>query len=228
MIVAFLFILGLIIGSFLAALTYRLPKNISISKGRSKCPNCDHQIASYDNIPLLSFLLLLGHCRHCHSQISFRYLLIELATVIIFVIVGFNIFNLIFACILLSIFVIDLEHQIIPDELVFVGLAIFAIYNIQNTLCFSNLLAGFLSALLLLTLNLVTKGRGMGLGDVKLALLLGSFVGINLFLNWLFFSFVAGAVVGILLIIGGKATMKQKIAFGPFLIIGFLLVILIK
>ncbi len=223
----FLFLLGLIIGSFLAALTYRIPKNKSIAKGRSKCPNCNNQIPWYDNIPLLSFLLLLGHCRNCQKQISLRYPLIELGTAIIFVILGFNIFNLIFASIFISIFVIDIEHQIIPDELVFTGIFVLFINFIatNNQLLLVNLLSGFLSAGILLFLNLITNGKGMGLGDVKLAVLIGTFVGIKLMLVWLFFSFAAGAFIGIILILGKAGSMKQKIAFGPFLITGFLLTI---
>jgi len=225
---SFLFLFGLIIGSFLTALTYRIPKRLSISKGRSICPNCKKQISWYDNIPLLSFILLMGKCRNCKKRISLRYPIIELATAITFVIIGFNVFNLILASILISIFVIDWEHQIIPDEFVFGGLVVlvFILLIANSELLFSNLLAGFLSALILLFLNLVTKGKGMGLGDVKLALLLGGIVGINLFWIWLFFSFVVGASIGIILMGIKKATLREKIAFGPFLIIGLVLAIL--
>src|SRR5260221_2583759 len=221
----FLGILGLVFGSFLGALTYRFPRSISIAKGRSVCPKCKKEIGWYDNIPLFSFLLLGGHCRNCHEKISIRYPLIELVTAITFIVVGFNLINLVLVSVLISIFVIDMEHEIIPDESVFFGLFIFLINSNFNL---NLLLPGFLSAIFLLVLNIITKGKVMGLGEVKLALLLGTMAGPNLFLNWLFFSFATGAVVGILLVIGKKATMKQKIAFGPFLIIGFLLALFIK
>ncbi len=227
MITVMLLVLGLVIGSFLGALSYRLPRGIDINHGRSFCETCKKQIRWYDNIPLLSYLILGGKCRDCHKKISPREPLIELASAIIFVFVGFNIINLILAAILITIFVIDLEHQIIPDELVYIGIFVlilsFLISN--NQLIFVNLLAGFISALILLFLNIVTDGKGMGLGDVKLALLIGSIVGINLFFVWLLYSFVSGAIVGIILIITKKATLKYKIAFGPFLIIGLVLTI---
>lgn len=215
-------IFGLIIGSFLSAYSYRLPREISIRNGRSKCPNCHTQIKSIDNIPILSFIFLGGKCRNCKQKISLRYPLIEISTAITFVLIGFNIFHLVIASILILIFVIDLEHQIIPDELVFFGLVIFIVFNFQNTL-YTNLLAGLLSASTLLFLNFITKGKGMGLGDVKLAILLGAIVGINLFLIWLFLSFLSGAIMGIILIIFQRAEIKSKIAFGPFLIIGLIL-----
>jgi prepilin signal peptidase PulO-like enzyme (type II secretory pathway) len=218
MVSLFLLVLGLVTGSFLGALTYRLPKRISINEGRSKCPVCSHQISWYDNIPLLSYLILQGKCRNCKNRISPRYPLIESATAITFIIIGFNPLSLIFAAILMAIFVIDWEHQIIPDELVFIGL-FFLILSVP----FDNLLAGFLAADILLFLNLITKGKGMGLGDVKLAILLGGIVGLHMFLIWIFFSFIAGSIVGIILIGLRKTSLKEKIAFGPFLIIGLVL-----
>lgn len=222
-----LFILGLIIGSFLGVIIYRLPRNLNITTDRSRCDNCKKIIAWFDNVPLLSYLVLKGKCRHCHKKISLKEPLIELATGIVFVIIGFNIINLILASILIAIFVIDLEHQIIPDELVFIGLLVlfFNFIFTGNPLLYSNLLAGFVSALLLLSLNLVTRGRGMGLGDVKLAILLGGIVGLDKFFVWLFFSFLIGAIIGVMLILLRQARLKGKIAFGPFLIIGLVLTI---
>ncbi|HTK03763.1 MAG TPA: prepilin peptidase [Alphaproteobacteria bacterium] len=210
-----LIILGLIFGSFFAALSYRYPRQIPISKGRSFCPKCKKQINWYDNIPLLSFLLLGGKCRDCKKKISIRYPIIELTTAIGFFIIGFNIFNLLIFSILVLIFVIDFEHQIIPDNLVFLGVLV-AISNLQSPI--SNLLAGFTCATLLLLVNLFTKGRGMGLGDVKFAVLGGMLVGLKLSLIWLFLAFLTGAIVGSILILGKKAGLKSQIAFGPFLV----------
>ncbi len=222
MIEILLLVLGLVIGSFLGALTYRLPRNVSIASGRSKCPNCHHTISWYDNLPVVSYLILGGKCRNCHKEISIRYPLIEIATAIIFLVVGLSFTALIIACILIAIFIVDWEHQIIPDELIFIGLFIFLLsINFNLTL----LLPGLLSALVLLFLNLITKGKGMGMGDVKLAILVGSLVGMNFLFVWLFFSFVSGAIVGIILMTVKVATLKYKIAFGPFLIIGLVLTI---
>ncbi len=221
----FLSVLGLILGSFLGALTYRLPRKLSINEGRSKCPNCGKQIEWYDNIPLLSFILLQGKCRSCGEKISFRYPLIEALTAVVFVSIGLHIFPLILASILIAIFVTDIENQLIFDELVFLGL-FFVILNLivlNSDQLFVYLLGGFLASILLLIINFLTNGRGMGLGDVKLAILLGSLLPIELILVWFFFSFVSGAVVGVILIMVRNAKLKQKIAFGPFLIIGLVL-----
>lgn len=213
----FLFVLGLIFGSFISALSYRYPKGISNISGRSFCDNCKKQLGWRDNIPLLSYLILGGRCRNCKSKISLRYPLIELVTGLGFVLIGFQILPLILFCILEIIFIIDLENQIIPDLFIFFGLLI-SILNFQFII-FNSLLAGFLCALFLLLIHLVTKGRGMGLGDVKFAVLGGMIVGLSLFPIWLFMAFLTGAAVGSILILGKKAGLKSKIAFGPFLVI---------
>ncbi|MBI3396837.1 prepilin peptidase, partial [Candidatus Woesebacteria bacterium] len=132
-----LFLLGLVIGSFLGALSYRLPRNISISKGRSVCPNCKHIITWHDNIPLLSYILLFGKCRNCKKHISIRYPLIELFTALGFIIVGSTIqssnffdlfYYLIVFAILVLVFVVDFEEQIIPDEATFVVIVLSLFY----------------------------------------------------------------------------------------------------
>ena len=213
-----LLVLGLIFGSFVSALSWRMPRGIPIAKGRSVCPNCKEKIAWFDNIPLLSFLLLGGKCRHCRKRISLRYPLIELTAGIGFLLIGLNPYRLVVFLILLAIFVIDLERQIIPDSLVFLGL-FFSLFFPPYTQ-FSGLLAGFISASLLLIIHLATRGRGMGLGDVKFAVWAGLLVGIRLMPVWLFAAFLTVAIAGVILILAGRAKLKSKIAFGPFLIIG--------
>ena len=211
-----LFIIGLVFGSFFAALTYRYPKRISNFSGRSFCDNCKKQIAWHDNIPLLSFLLLGGKCRKCRTKISPRYPLIELATGIGFVLIGWNLCYLALFGTLLSIFIIDFEHQIIPDDFVFAGI-LFALL-LPNFSFFNNLLAGFLTASFLVLIHIVTKGRGMGLGDVKFAVLGGAIIGLALSPIWMLLAFLTGAAAGIILILSKKAGLKSKIAFGPFLV----------
>jgi prepilin signal peptidase PulO-like enzyme (type II secretory pathway) len=199
-------------------------------KARSICPKCKKEIAWYDNIPLLSFFVLGGHCRNCKKKISIRYPLTELSTALGFIAIYFAttvqglslhvvysiLIYLILFVILFSIFIIDLEHQIIPDSLVYLGIIV-AIFNFQFSIF--NLFAGCLCATLLLLIHLITKGRGMGLGDVKFAVLGGLIVGLKLSLIWLFLAFLTGAVIGIILILGKKAGFKSQIAFGPFLAI---------
>lgn len=229
-----IFIFGAIFGSFISALTYRIPNSLSFVKGRSICPKCKKQIAWHDNIPLLSFLLLGGKCRKCKKKISLRYPIIEASTAIGFVFIAMQgltlhslIFHLIIFVILEAIFIIDLEHQIIPDSLIFTGLVVtiisyqFAFSNEFSV--FSYIFAGFLAASFLLFVHLITHGRGMGLGDVKFAILGGMIVGLPLTPIWLLLSFLTGAASGCILILLSKAKMKTKIAFGPFLIVGIFL-----
>lgn len=248
MILILLFLFGLVFGSFISALTWRYPKGISIKKGRSICPNCRNQIAWFDNIPLLSFLILMGKCRNCKKPISRRYPAIELSTAIGFIIIGYFattvqdlvlyvVYSILILCILEIIFIIDLEHQVIPDSFVFVGILIITAYYFlvpsahagsasSAYSLFSSLFAGFIAATLLLLIHLFTRGRGMGLGDVKFAVLGGLLVGPRLFLIWLFLAFLTGAFVGTILILGRKAYLKSKIAFGPFLVLAIPLALL--
>lgn len=210
-------IIGLLFGSFLAALTWRTPRKLSNLKGRSFCDNCKVKLRWYDNIPLLSYILLRGKCRSCNKKISIRYALIELSTAIGFYFIGPNVPYLILFLILLAIFVIDYEHQIIPDNYVFLGIFV-AILSLKQPL-FINLYAGFLASIILLIIHLLTRGRGMGLGDVKFAVLGGVLVGLKLTWMWLFISFLTGGIVGIILILTRAAKLKDRIAFGPFLIV---------
>ncbi len=196
--------------------------------GRSFCPKCGKKISWFDNIPLLSFILLGGECRNCKKRISLHYPFVELLfgviTVLLYLKFGLTlefIFYVLLSIILVSIFSIDLTHQIIPDELVLAGIIIFLLFPIYNSL-YTNFLAGFLAASFLLVLHLITKGKGMGLGDVKLAILGGMIVGLNNVFYWLALAFLTGAVVGCILILAQKAGFKSKIAFGPFLILALL------
>lgn len=212
-----LFIIGLVFGSFVAALSYRYPRGISNNRGRSFCDTCKKQIKWHDNIPVVSFLLLGGKCRSCRTKISRRYPLIELATAIGFTLIGFQILQLIIFCILEIIFIIDLENQIIPDLFIFIGILL-SLFTVHGSL-FTNLFSGFVCATFLLLIHIATRGRGMGLGDVKFAVLGGMIVGLLLSPIWILMAFLTGAAVGIILILDKKAGLKSKIAFGPFLVV---------
>lgn len=224
--------LGLVFGSFFAALSWRYPRGKSIVHGRSICPNCKNKIRWFDNIPLLSFILLGGKCRKCHKTISWRYFVIELVSGLSFLYI-YNytsdfllvFYLLIVFSILVLIFVIDLEHKIIPDSFIFIGIAIsiFMFLFIDSSAIYTRLLAGFLAGLILLFINLLTKGRGMGLGDVKFAVFGGIFMGLKMFLVWLLAAFLTGGIVGIILILMRRAGLKDEIAFGPFLVISLIL-----
>ncbi|MFH1863411.1 MAG: prepilin peptidase, partial [bacterium] len=177
---------GLLIGSFVAALTYRVPRSVPWALGRSFCPRCKKKLSWFDNIPLFSYLLLSGKCRNCKKRIPLRYPVIELVSGLSFVGLGsvwgnyfysspIELLFIVFLFIVtLSILVIDIEHQIIPDNMVFVAIAsVFLYLVILDRPIYINLLSGFISAFFLLILHIITKGKGMGLGDVKFAILGG-------------------------------------------------------
>ncbi|MFZ5932790.1 MAG: prepilin peptidase [Patescibacteria group bacterium] len=221
------FVGGLAFGSFLGLTTFRLPRGRAYLTGRSFCPNCGTKIAWYDNIPIVSFLLLKGRCRHCHKKISWRYPLIELATATTFLAIylkfGLDIPLLIVSLLTITVFVIDLEKRIIPDEIVFFGYLITLAFLVFGPFpaFYSYLFAGFFSSFFLLTVHLLTKGRGMGLGDVKYALFVGTFLGWPYSLVWLFLAFLTGAALGSILVLLRKAKFGRQIAFGPFLAAAF-------
>ncbi len=233
MYIPLLAIFGLVVGSFLGAYTFRYSRGISVLKGRSFCPKCKKNLAWYDNIPILSFLLLKGRCRNCSKSISLRYPLIELAAALGFVGIWFLslesvflIFLILIFSLLVAIFVIDLEQKIVPDELVFTGfgLAVFYLLLISPSTLFTSLAAGFGAALFLLLVHLATRGRGMGLGDVKFAVFAGTLLGWPMMPVWLFTAFLTGAVVGTILVLAKKVSFGKQIAFGPFLVMSLIIV----
>lgn len=252
---ASLIIFGLIFGSFIASFTWRIGKEISLKLTRSICPHCEKKIFWFDNIPLLSFFLLKGKCRNCKKKISLRYPVIELATALGFLKIGyflklcpkfsslnlspicslkmelgsFSIFFILFIFVLLfSILIIDFEHQVIPDEISFIlfGIILIKLLFISYGNFYVHLASGFFSALFLLLVHLITKGKGMGLGDVKFALFPGAFFGWPLALVWMFVSFLTGAAIGGIMVLLGKAHFGKHIAFGPFLIISFFITLI--
>lgn len=244
--------LGLAIGSFIGALTFRLPRGKGFVRGRSICPNCKKVIPWHDNFPLVSYIALRGKCRKCGVKISPRYFLIELTTALSFAglyffqtgclsgnlylascywpihlgILSYLLLPSIFV-IMFSIFVIDLETRIIPDSLTFTGFVlVFIMLLLANSSIYEHLLASFVAGLFLLLVHLLTKGRGMGLGDVKFVLFPGLLFGLNLSFVFLFSAFLTGAVVGLILILIKAARFGQKIAFGPFLVFAFFITFL--
>ncbi len=235
-IITLLFILGLCFGSFLNVLIYRLPLSLPIT-GRSFCPQCKKKIAWYDNIPLLSFVLLKGHCRKCHSPISWQYPAVELVTAIFFILtpdfvirdmryVTWNpemilhiTYYLSLVATLLVIFFSDLRYEIIPDQIVYPAIVVTLLFLVSQyrSLLVSNVLSGLLAAGFLLVLHLLTRGRGMGLGDVKLAGLMGLALGWPKIIVAFYLAFLTGAALGVILILRGKKKLTSQIPFGPFL-----------
>ncbi|OIO46920.1 MAG: hypothetical protein AUJ31_00745 [Parcubacteria group bacterium CG1_02_39_15] len=241
---------GLVMGSFLNCIIYRLQTGEGFLKGRSFCPHCRHELSWQDLIPIFSFLILKGRCRYCQKPISWQYPLVELATGIIFLLIVWNlefgiclefgIWNLLFylliSCFLIIIFVYDLKHYIIPDAVIYPAIAIAFLYQLFRMLNFVNwnlfgiwnvesgilrpISSAFLASLFFLAIVFLSQGKWMGLGDVKLAFLMGLFLGFPNILVALFLAFFIGAIIGIGLIISGKRTLKSEVPFGPFLITG--------
>jgi leader peptidase (prepilin peptidase)/N-methyltransferase len=226
----FIFIFGLSIGSFLNVLIYRLPRSLKLT-GRSFCPTCKKKISWYDNIPVISYLFLRGKCRKCHSPISWQYPAVELVTGILFILVAYLIsfdnhywiIELLSYWVIVSalivIFFIDLKHQIIPDQVIYPAIVItflFQTYSLQLAI-YSYFLAALGASLFFLILYLVTRGKGMGFGDVKLAVLMGLILGPQRLILALYLAFLTGALIGVILILAKKKRFGEQIPFGPFL-----------
>src|SRR2546423_6847789 len=235
-------LLGLAIGSFLNVVIWRVPRKESVVRPPSHCPQCETPIRPRDNIPVVSWLLLRGKCRHCGNPIPVRYPLVEASCGVLFAAVATRFgadwalpAYLVLTAALLAISIIDLEHFIVPDRitapltvsaLALLGLAAAADGN--GWRFGRSILGGLAFFGFLLFLNVVNP-KGMGMGDVKLAFSLG------LFLGWLgwgqvflggFLSFLLGAVVGVALIATKVKTRKDHVPFGPFLAAGTLITIL--
>ena len=224
---------GAAVGSFLNVCIHRLPLKMSLAWPASHCPQCQAPIKPYDNVPVLGYLWLRGRCRQCHAPISLKYPMVEVATAAIFV-ACFLLFDsavlvqrLIFACAMIVLFVVDLEHRILPDVITLPGIVVGLVFSVF-------LPPGWVSSLI----GLVVGGgslwllgevyfrlrheEGMGFGDVKMLAMIGAFLGWKLMLLTLVLSSFIGSVVGVAMIVLNKGNMKYALPFGTFLAIGAL------
>lgn len=226
----FLIVVGLAFGSFVNCLVYRTNHNFSFWKGRSFCPQCKKLIAWFDNLPLLSFISLRGHCRHCRQKISLQYPLVELAGALLALLAGWQtglqepmalLFSLAIVFSFLAIFVSDILYYTIPDEAVIFGsLASLAyLFLTHSPLWLNHLAAGLLAAGFFFFLVRITREKGMGWGDVKLAGFLGLCLGPSKTIATVFLAFLTGALVGVILMVIGRKGMKDRLPFGPFLVV---------
>lgn len=242
--VLFLFLIGLSVGSFINVVVYRLNRGLSPFSGRSFCDHCRKKLFWFDNIPLLSFVLLKGKCRFCHSPIPYHYPLVELAcglmTPFVFYFSPFypaqtagGIFvpdekikilsamvQLFIAYCLMIVFVSDWLYSTIPDHAVYLGIFLtFILLLIRYSFVPpANVLSGLVSAGFFAGLVCLTRGKGMGIGDVKLAGLMGLLLGYPAILPAMAVAFVGGAFVGSFLVLASRKTFKSQISFGPFLV----------
>lgn len=264
MILLMLIVFGLCAGSFVNALVWRIheqeivqeekfqsdteQKSLSILTGRSMCPDCRHELAPWDLIPVFSWLLLRGRCRYCRKGISAQYPLVELITSLFFVLsyifspfghahVGVFEFTfwLIFLPAFVALFIYDLRWLLLPDRIVFflIGLAVLELVleilifkTGLHSVLYAIVAAGCLSGLFF-ALHVFSKGTWIGFGDVKLAIVLGLLAGtVPKVLLLLFLAAGFGTLVAVPMLIRGKATAKTQLPFGPFLLISAVVVVL--
>ncbi len=246
-----IFLLGLIIGSFINCIIYRLSIQQSFLLGRSFCPHCKKHLLWYDNIPLLSYLILRTKCRFCHKSISGQYPLVELITGFLFLAVFitttafyplsfYSILlvsaHLTFTAFLIIIFIYDLKYYLILDKIILPAILIALILNLLLSLLspagfsFKYFLGLIIAALVaggfFLIQFLVSRGRWIGGGDIRLGVLIGVMLGWPLTLVALAISYILGSLVGILLIFTKHKTLKSQIPLGTFLTLGTLVTLL--
>jgi leader peptidase (prepilin peptidase)/N-methyltransferase len=226
--IVFIALLGLLVGSFLNVVAYRLPRGESVVKPRSRCPSCGTEVRSRDNVPVVSWLLLRGRCRDCAAPISVRYPLIEALTGALFAAVGLArgvdaelALLLPFTAVLVAVAAIDLEHRIIPNKaLLPAALWALAGWAVVDPGFLPEALAAGAGAFLFFLIVALAYPAGMGMGDVKLAGVMGLYLGLSV-VPGLLMAFAAGSIVGIAIIAreGGDAR-KKGVPFGPFLALG--------
>jgi leader peptidase (prepilin peptidase)/N-methyltransferase len=229
----YIFLLGLCVGSFLNVCIFRIPAGRSIVRPASACPGCGASIRWYDNIPVLSYLILRGRCRHCRIGISARYPMVELLTAFSALAVWLNFgwsaqtpIYFLFIAALLAITFIDIDHRIIPDEISLPGIPIgFALsFLLPQVRWYDPLLGILIGGGSLFTVawvyQLLTGKEGMGGGDVKLLAMIGAFIGWQGVLFTIMASSFIGTLVGVVVMIRMRKGMKLAVPFGPFLAIG--------
>lgn len=235
-----LVVLGGTIGSFLTSVVWRVPQRLSIVHARSACPRCGHAISWFDSIPVISYLVLGGRCRHCASRISLRYPSVEAATAVAFGVAGAGAYAelypspflpalLYWAAVGVALTVIDIDHHrlpnviVLPSYLVTVALLLLASVLTDDYGRMATAMLGCAILFAVYAILALASPHGMGLGDVKLAGALGLLLG---WLGWTalviggFSAFLLGGVVGAALLIGRRATGESRIPFGPFMLAG--------
>jgi len=231
---AILALLGLAVGSFLNVCIHRLPRDQSLNSPPSRCPACEYRLRWFDNVPILSYVLLGGRCRKCRARISIRYPLVEVITMALFLVHGavfgwtaLLVPRLAFACAMVVLFAIDLEHQLLPNVITLPGIVVGLIASAVLPPGIVDALIGVLIGGGVLWLIGEAYFRfsgheGMGGGDVKMLAMIGAFLGWKLVLVTLVLSSIAGSVIGLLVIAIRKGGMKYALPYGTFLALGAL------
>ena len=225
--------LGLVVGSFLNVCIYRLPRRESIAWPASHCTSCARELAWYENVPVVSWVLLRGRCRTCRAPVSIMYPLVELTTALLFA-GGYVVYGptpllavrLVFGCVLIVLFVIDLQHKILPNVITLPGIAGgFAASLVLPPGWRSSLIGIVLGGLIPFAIAeayaRVRGHEGLGMGDVKMLAMIGAFLGWPLMLVTLVFASFSGSIVGLGFIAAGRG-LKYALPFGTFLAAGAL------
>jgi len=223
--------LGLVVGSFLNVCIHRLPRGESLAWPGSHCPSCRQPIAWYDNVPALSYLWLRGRCRRCRARIPIRYLLVELVTGALFAALALThppgvllVARLLLGCALIVLFVVDLDHHILPNSITVPGIAAglafsaFAEPGWRSSLV-GVIVGGGIPLAIAWTYEKLRGHEGLGMGDVKMLAMIGAFLGWPLMLLTLVLASFSGSVVGAGFIAAGKGA-KYALPFGTFLALG--------
>ena len=231
-------VLGLIVGSFLNVCIYRLPRGESLVSPESHCPRCRRPIAWFDNVPVLSWLLLRGKCRQCGARIAVQYPIVEIATAVVAVTIvvltppgPLLVSRLLLGAILIVLFFIDLEHHILPNAITLPGIVVGFLFSLvtgpgpTSSLMGIALGAGVLYAIAA-GYYAIRKEEGMGMGDVKMLAMIGAFLGWPAVVLTLILSSFSGAIIGLLLIVLTRADGRYALPFGTFLAIAALVAML--
>ena len=237
--ILFIILISSVLGSFFNMLIHRLPRNQEIVKKPSHCPKCQHKLTWLDLLPILSYLFLKGRCRYCREKIASRYLLVEISSVFLFttcwLIFGPTYLFLkysFFLSIMLLIFFTDLETKKIPDSLNYVLVCIGLLLGFYQHTIVDSILGLIIGSLIFLSIGFLAKlyykKEALGGGDVKLSGAIGAYWGLSIMLFSIYFSFLIGGLVSIFLIILKKKTNQDYIAFGPFMVLGSILALLIS
>jgi leader peptidase (prepilin peptidase)/N-methyltransferase len=232
-------VFGACIGSFLNVVIYRLPLGQSIVSPPSRCPKCGYQLRWHDNLPIFGWVLLGGRCRKCKNPISIQYPIVELVTALLFVLVVWltppgplMVSRLLFVCILIALFGIDLEHQILPNSITLPGIVAGVLLSFIAPPGWRDALLGVLLGAGILyaiagAYYLWRREEGLGMGDVKMLAMIGAFLGWKAVLVTMVLSSFSGAAIGLSLIAAQRAGMKLALPFGTFLAIGALVAMLV-
>ena len=225
---------GLAVGSFLNVCIHRLPRGGSVARPPSQCPACGYHLRWYENVPVISYTVLGGRCRMCRTPISIRYPIIETVTMLVFLlhlyVFGWTLLlvvRLVFACALIVLFAIDLEHHLLPNVITLPGIAVGLIFSTVvapglRDAILGTLLGGGVLWLIGEAYYRYAGQEGMGGGDVKMLAMIGAFLGWKLVLVTLVLSSVAGSLIGVLVLVTRRGDMKYALPYGTFLALGAL------